>query len=259
MLPNTSSSRMLHLIIHRFLFFMMSFQNAFLTLIGKVQNSIPFTVVADPSSIYFNYRIKSDQLEAFRAYINLPAGFELCPMQCIDNEDAEYLLTQNIYEVTGLASGQRCEWSTYVLDQQGIPRYMVLEARSSKYSMDPVHVITPKGRVEHSMNKDEIVTTIASNEGKLFKSTIKLNPNAPMVRIYGDWIEANDFIYWRNGMCDRAYYGAGLANARVRLFDANDVQIHDDTHWVPFIDPTPKHVMQFEGAIDFNIVMWANL
>lgn len=259
MLPKPSSSRILQLLIHRFLFFMLNMQNAFLSLIGKVENSIPFTVVADPGSVYFNYIIKADQLEAFIDYINLPEGFSICPMQCIDDEDASYLLTQNVYEVTGLAKGMRCEWSTYVRDAQGVARYMILEARSSRFSMDPIDVITPRSRVEHKMTEQQISTTIASNEGKLFSASITLDPAAPRVRLFGDWIEANDYIYWRNGMCDRAYYGAGLANAKVRLIDISDVHIQDDTHWTPFIEASPKHVMLCEGALDFNIVMWSNL
>lgn len=267
MLPTPSSSRILQWLVHRFLFFMFNLQNAFLTffgkidfpVIGRVQNSIPFTVVADPNSVYLNFRIKPEQLEAFIAYINLPAEFTVCPIQCLDNEEPEYLLTANIYEVTGLAKGLRCEWSTYVLDEDGIARYMVLEARSSKKSMDPISVITPRGHVEHCRRDDKVISEIASNDGKLFRSTITLNPDAPYIRPYGDWVEANDYIYWRNGMRDRAYYSAGLSNPKVRLINFSDVTINDETHWAPFIIAEPKHTMVFENSIDFNIVMWDNL
>ena len=259
MLPKPGTSRLLLRVIHRYLFFNLNFRDAFLTLIGKVQNSIPFTVVADPASVYINYRIRPDQLEAFIQYINLPAGMHLSPIQCLDNEEADYLLTQNIYEVTGLAKGLRCEWSTYIKDDQGIPRYLILEARSSKRSMDPINIITSRSRIEHSMTDTAIDSVVESNDGQLFKSTIQRNPEAPYVRLYGEWIAANDYIYWRNGVIDRTYYGAGLANAKVRKFDLADFTIDDQTHWAPLVDAAPKHVLQCEGSLDFSVVMWSNV
>lgn len=259
MLPTPRIPYWLLRIIHRYLFVNLNIRDAFLTLIGKVENSIPFTVVADPASVYFNYRIKADQLEAFIDYLNLPAGMELSPIQCLENEQADYILTQNIYEVTGLAKGFRCEWSTYIRDARGIPRYLILEARSSKRSMDPISFITPRSRVEHSMTDTAISSVVASNDGALFQSTIPLNVGSNPVRLCGEWVAANDYIYWRNGVIDRTYYSEGLANARVLQFAASDVQIEDTTHWSTFIDPEPKHILQCLDSLDFNVVMWSNV
>ena len=81
-----------------------------------------------------NFRIKAEQREEFERYANLPAGFEICPIRCLADDSADYLLTLNVYEVEGLASGRRAEWSTYILDNTNRPRYMVLEAASSTWS-----------------------------------------------------------------------------------------------------------------------------
>ena len=62
----------------------------------------------------------------------------------LQREEADYLLTLNVYEVTGIAVGIRAEWSTYITDNNGVPRYMVVEAQSSEYSMDPIDIITKK-------------------------------------------------------------------------------------------------------------------
>lgn len=259
MLPSPKFSRLFLRIIHRYMFFGMHLQNAILTLFGKVENNIPFTVVADPASVYLNFRIKPDQLESFTRYISLPAGIELSPIQCLEGEDADYLLTANIYEVTGLTKGMRCEWSTYIKDADGIPRYMVLEARASKRSMDPIDFITPKSRVEHEMTDTTITSVVESNEGKLFRATIQRNPDAPTVRVHGQWIEANDYIYWRNGVIDKTYYGAGFAKGLMKSYTSSDLEIDDQTHWAAFIEASPKHIFQCEEALTFSVVMWANV
>ncbi|MGB0921391.1 MAG: hypothetical protein ACPG1C_08740 [Alphaproteobacteria bacterium] len=230
-----------------------------MTLFGKVENNIPFTVVADPASVYFNFRIKPEQLEAFTRYINLPAGMELSPIQILEGEAPEYILTANIYEVTGLTKGLRCEWSTYIRDAQGIPRYLIVEARASKRSMDPMDFVTPKSRVEHAMTDEAITSVVESEDGKLLTTTIHRKPDAPIVRADGEWIEANDYIYWRNGVIDKTYYGAGFAKGMGRLHSLENVEIDDQTHWAQFIESAPKHVFQCEEALNFSVVMWSNV
>lgn len=259
MLPKPRFSRLFLRIIHRYMFFGMNLQNAILTLFGKVENNIPFTVVADPASVYFNFRIKPDQLDNFIQYIDLPDGMELAPMQCLDGEQADYLLTANIYEVTGLTKGLRCEWSTYIKDPDGIPRYMVVEARASKRSMDPIDFITPASRVEHAMSENEIASVVESNDGKLLRTTIRRNPEAASARVHGMWIEANDYIYWRNGVIDKTYYSAGFAKGLMKSYTMDDVEIDDQTHWTQFIEATPKHIFQCEEALNFSVVMWSNV
>ena len=65
----------------------------------------------------------------------MPDKFQLVPIRCLEDESPAYLLTLNIYEVSGIVRGSRAEWSTYVDDGEGKPCYMVLEARSSSGSM----------------------------------------------------------------------------------------------------------------------------
>ena len=86
-----------------------------------------------------------------------------------------------------------------------------------------------------------------------------MNRAHPIVRPASDWIEANDYIYWRNGICDRTYYDAGLFNARVHSVPPGEVVIGDNTDWARFIEPGPKQVLWFDGALEFMISPWSNI
>jgi hypothetical protein len=258
-LPDTNPSRTGRRALKRLLYSQMSLLDVFKIQSGKTQPRVPFTVKADPSSVYFNFRIREAQLEPFIQYINLPEGFTVCPIHCIDGEEPDYLLTLNVYEVSGIAVGIRVEYSTYIQDDGGIPRYMVLEAQSSEYSMDPIDVITKKGRVEHSTSTDQGRTTVASLDQKLFQATYPLEPDAPKADIHPEWVAANDYIYWRNGICDRTFYDAGLAFPKARHIPPADAIIDDQTHWAQFLEPVPKHIVRYEEAIDFVIMPWVNI
>ena len=259
MLPTTNQSRAGRKILKRFLYSQMTFRDALFIMFGLTKPGIPFTVKAEPSSVYFNFRIKPELLDAFIEYINLPSGFEVCQIRCLADDESDYLLTLNVYEVTGLAKGIRAEWSTYIKDASGKPRYMVVEAQSSEYSMDPVDVITKKGIVEHEDHHDSICTNIASLNNAFYKSDIRLDGQAPRASIHGEWIEANDYIYWRNGICDRSYYDAGMANPKAVVIPESQVMIDDQTHWAYFLEPIPKHTIKYESAIELFIMPWFNI
>ena len=77
----------------------------------------------------------------------------------------------NYYRVSGLARGLRAEWSIFVADEEGIPRYLVFDARSSETSMDPVDVKTSRSRVEHVRGGERIVTRIG-DDAETFTCTI---------------------------------------------------------------------------------------
>jgi hypothetical protein len=258
-LPETETSRTGRRFLKRFLYFNLALRDAFLILFGRAQPNIAFTVEDHPCSIYFNFRIRPECREEFTRYINLAGGLPLSPIRCLADEDPELILTLNIYEVSGIVSGLRAEWSTYIVDKEGKPCYMVLEARCAKGSLDPVELFTQPGRVEHSMTSSAVESLVASNEGALFRSTCKLREEHPVARIATEWIVANDNIYWRNGIYDRTYYDGNMIDAPVRSIPIEDVSIDDQTHWVRFVDPEPKHVLKYDGPLHFMITPWFNV
>ena len=259
MLPTAGTSRVGRRILKRFLYSQLALRDAFLILFGRVQPNIAFTVEANPCSIYFNFGIRPECREEFTRYINLADDLSLSPIRCVADEDPELILTLNIYEVSGIVSGLRAEWSTYITDEEGKPRYMVLEARCANGSLDPVELFTRPGRVEHSMTSSVVESLVASNEGALFRSTCKLRDEHPQAPIATEWIVANDNIYWRNGIYDRTYYDEAMIDAPVRSIPAEDVSIDDQTHWARFTEPQPKHVLKYEGPLHFMITPWANV
>lgn len=259
MLADTSTARTGRKALKRFLYFQFALRDALFILLGKEQPSIAFTVKENPCSVYFNFRVRPECRDEFLSYINLAEGLEPCPIRILEDADPEWTLTLNVYEVSGISRGMRAEWSTYIRDSEGTPRYMVVEARSSEFSMDPVDIVTKKGRVEHSMSATEVQTVVASEEGQLFSSALQLKENQPLAQIADEWIEANDFIYWRNGICDRTYYDANMIAARVRNIPTEDASIDDQTHWARFLEPQPMHILKYEGPLNFMITPWANI
>jgi len=45
----------------------------------------------------------------------------------------------------------------------------------------------------------------------------------------------------------------------MRSVDPGQISISDDTPWSRYIEPVPRHVIRFEGAIDFAMSPWWNL
>ena len=259
MLPVTNPSRTGRRILKRLLYSTLTLRDAFMILLGKVQPTIAFTVEEQPCSVYFNFRIRPDRKDAFSRYINLANGLELASIRCLEGEEPDLLLTLNVYRVSGLVSGLRAEWSTYIRDAEGKPRYMVVEARCGSGSMDPVNLFTQPDRVEHVMTANSVDTLVASNEGDLFRSGFVIADDDPSVAVHQEWIIANDTIYWRNGIYDRTYYDASMIDAPVRSIPLKSVTIRDLTHWAPFLEPEPKHVLKYEGPLHFMINPWVNI
>jgi hypothetical protein len=256
--PNSRASRAGRRLLKRLMYSQLGMVEAFRILLGRAEPKAAFTVKADPASVYWNFLIREDQLPAFIDYIKLPEGFEICPIQCLAGEAPGYILTLNVYEVSGLAVGVRAEWSTYILDHMGKPRYMVLEALSSTASLDSVDIITRKSQVEHSTVRGA-QTLVKDLEGGQFESRYADKAVTGHASLAPQWLEANDYIYWRSGICDRTFYDSGLANPEAVLVEPASVEIANHTHWERFLEPLPRHVIQFNNAIDFVISPWENL
>jgi len=256
MLPSPFQRR-LRVFIKRFVYSQLYLRESLFILLGRSKPFVRFTVEPSPPSLYFNFAIAPEQLAAFESELALP--HPLAPIRCLDSDVAFHCLTLNVYRVSGLANGMRAEWSTYVHDAGGTPRYLIVEARADRGSMDPIDIITRPGHVVYDDSGEAFALEVGSEGGTHFKASCGRSEQGKPVRAAAEWIEANDYIYWRNGICDRTFYDAGLANARMRSVDPGQISISDDTPWSRYIEPVPRHVIRFEGAIDFAMSPWWNL
>lgn len=244
--------------LKRFMYSQMAILTGLKIAIGKEHPLIRFTVETDPPSIYWVFRIKSSDVEGLTRKLGIPSQFTLSPIKCLDTDEPAYLMTLNAYRVSGLANGIRAEWSIFVKDSENIPRYMVVDARSSQLSVDPVSIITPKTTVIHEKKEDKIHTQIGEGENA-FKSTITLPHLTTPVTASAEWVSANDYIFWPNGICDRTFYDAGLANASQHRIGGENCALEDGSVWSQLVEPDPVHILILENPIEFAISPWENI
>lgn len=245
-------------VLRRFLYSQMAMRSAIMIALGREQPLVRFTVEDDPPSVYLVFRISADDRDRLLDDLGLPDGTQLAPIRCLAGDEPEYLLTLNVYRVSGITNGLRAEWSVYVEDEAGVPRYMVIDARSSGRSMDPVDVLTPASRVEHRRAGDEVTMTIGP-DGSAFEATFSIPADAPTAISAPEWTTSNDTIYWRNGIHDRTFYDAGLAAPDQITIDPATVDIDDRSPWAAYVEPTPLRVLAFRQAIEFVVSPWANV
>ena len=160
--------------------------------------------------------------------------------------------------MSGITNGRRAEWSVYVEDDRGRPRYLVIDARASGRSMDPVDVITPASRVDHRRVGDEVSMMIGP-EGSTFEASFTVPADAARVVNDAELVTANDDIYWANGICDRTFYDAvsptPTRSASTRRRSASPTA----RRWASYLEPTPVRVLVFREAIEFVVSPWANV
>ena len=251
--------------LRRFAYSQLALRSALMVALGREAPLVRFTVEADPPSVYWVFRLRPDVVDSLPERLSLPPGYASTPLRALPDDEPAHLLTLNAYRVSGITNALRAEWSIYVEDPDtGVPRYLVIDPRSSTRSMDPVDVFTPASRVEHGIIGDELVTDIGP-EATSFSSRLTLHPDhheLPSVACAPEWVSANDRIFWGNGICDRTFYDAGLAQpSMVRMADdaAGADHIVDRSPWADLVEPEPVHVLVFREAIEFIVSPWSNI
>ena len=235
----------------------LALRSAVMIALGKEQPLVRFTVEADPPSVYLVFAIRPEAVDALPERLGLPPGMELAPIRCLAGDEPRHLLALNVYRVSGITNGRRAEWSVFVAEPDDTPRYMVIDARSSSRSMDPVDLFTKASRVDHRRTGDEIAMTVGG-QGRAFAATIQLGSAQPAGNA-AEWVTANDRIYWGNGVRDRTFYDAGLADPAMVAVPPIDVAVTDESEWADVIDPVPVAALMFTQAIEFVVSPWENV
>ena len=243
--------------LKRFMYAQLYLRDAALIALGRGKPLLPFRVEATPPSLYLNFAIRPEALDALERRLDLP--LPITEIACLEGDEPFACLTLNVYCVSGLANGIRAEWSVYVTDPDGTPRFLVVEAQTEKGSLDSVELFTRPGPISYVDTGGELRVEITSTEAGTISLTVPAPEDAPTVRATSQWVEANDYIYWRNGICDRTFYDAGLANPRIRRLDPAAATILHTTAWASVVDPVPRSVVVFDDAIEFAISPWWNV
>ncbi len=257
-LPLPEASRWKLRTMKRFMYSQLSVLDGLRIAFGREQPALHFQVLASPPSIYINYAIREEALANFTRFINLAPGFSPCPISCVQDDQPRHVLTLNIYQVTGLVQGVRAEWSTYVLDKAGIPRYMVLEARASSRSLEPVKLFTRADCVVHQSRGQSLYSKVTSDNDRLLESRVTVRDRHRQVTPTQAWISANDYIYWRNGICDKIWYDSSVMVSPQRV-PPEDADISDGTHWAQFTEAEPINILLYDSGMNFIVSPWFNI
>lgn len=254
----SSLGRLGRSILKRYIYSQMTIFSGLRIIFGKDQPLVQFKVEMDPPSIYWVYRIKSSEIDTLLQKLGISSTFSLSPIRCLNTDEPSYFLALNAYRVSGLVNGIRAEWSIFVKDSSNTPRYMIVDARSSNTSMDPVNIITKASKVIHKREGNVIHTEIGKGE-HAFISTITLPDNLPSTHSSAEWVSANDYIYWSNGICDRTFYNAGLADTKQSMINNKNAVIKDGTFWSQFVEPDPVYILKLNNPIEFVVTPWENV
>ena len=262
--PNEDSAFDFHRTMKRIMYASLTLQSAFKILMGNEQPLLPFIVKENPNSIFINYEIDETQLSLLTDFLALPEGFVLSPIAILKNESPKYYLSLNIYAVSGLGgalSGNRAEWSVYVKNNQGRTSYMVVEARSSSFSLDSVNWFTPATALTHEFQEGALVSWVDTGADTFFSSEISAVGIKNAIEVYGanEWAAANDLIYWGDGVADRTYYDGRLIDTPMLSVDPALVSIADSSPWAQFVAGEPNSVLMFQTGLEFVISPWYNL
>lgn len=271
--PGTTPSKATLNQVKRTEFGRLALDDSALIAAGEKEAVLDFTVEDTPPSIFINLIVPDEKAEDFAAVASLPPGFSLAKVRIIESDPVErFWLSVNVYRVSGLTTGLRTEWSTYVDDGSGVPRFMILRARASEGSLDPIGPLAPPEPFTHLVDPDGVIRTdirktVVQNgstvltPNNMLRSTVAL-PDAvdrQYVLPTRQWVTANDFIYWLNGVNDRVFHNSTSHNAQLISVDPADVTLQDDTEWAPFVDPIPGHVLVYLDKIKFKIGPWWNI
>lgn len=227
-----------------------------------------FDVGENPNSIFINFEFADAAARAQFEASELPAGFKLAPLQIIEGEAPRYFLVLNIYQSSGgLVAGARAEWSVFVEDpDSGVPRFLVIQAAAENTAADSVNLLTPPEPVSHTLDDTAIRSyvgvedAVSGEEQNYFRSSIPWPQEVEdRVQFARQFVVANDYIYWGNGVADRGLYNASVHNRDAIRFSGNSVAIEDDSRWQSYIKPEPVHTLVYLNPLAIVISPWWNL
>jgi hypothetical protein len=236
----------------------------------------PLVNLVAQNMLYFNWEMPAANVSSMETVLGLAdRGFRIVPVEIVRGEKPKYYLSLNFYSVViaGVVN-YRSEWSIYVAKQgDPKPRYMVIEVLSSEDAADPTYLpappekpfLRPGTNVTYSIDESQVEV---SNPD--FHAAFSLLPgpggqnqvrpaNGKIVHVAQPWAEANDALYYLNGIADTALYNGNLAEADLLSINPNKVQISNSSTWSAFIGEKPEHVLLYLRPLDLAFTPYFNL
>jgi len=221
-----------------------------------------------PGSVFIRWEFKDQAaIDAFEEN-ELPAGFRLAPTQFLESDAPGYFLVLNLYNAAGpIVNDARAEWDIFVQPPDGDnrPRFMVIDSLAATVSADSVRGLTPPEPVSYQFASNDVVTSVGKIEGgvetTIFTSSFpKPNPTTDNIaRFTREMATGNDYIYWGNGVLDRAFYNATTFNYNAIFVDLNQIEITDYSHWKQYLNEEPSYVVYYLNTLEYVVSPWYNL
>lgn len=235
----------------------------------------PLVDLVAQNMLYFNWEIPAANVSLMEAALGLESkGFRLVPIEIIGGESPKYYLSLNFYSVliAGVVN-YRSEWSVYVATQNDPkPRYMVIEVLSSEAAADPTYIAPPpdtflRPGTDVSYYIDESRVEVSNPDFhaafSFLPGTGRANPARPamgkIVQPGQPWAEANDALYYLNGIADTALYNRNLTEAQLLSINPNSVQLGNSSPWAAFIGEKPENVLLYLQPLELAFTPYFNL
>jgi hypothetical protein len=122
-----------------------------------------------------------------------------------------------------LFPSNRAEWSTYVVsDTDPNPRFLVLDGLPSTDSFDRVDIKVAASTVNYTVDSNRLQALVERESDGTFVDLIFPFPEPfdddKLVAPNTSWSGvANDYIYWLNGVTDRAFYNGAVATTMISI------------------------------------------
>jgi hypothetical protein len=211
--------------------------------------------------LYLNWEIPAGKVPQLESVLQLrERGFRIAPIEIVRGEKPKPYLSLNAYSTTiaGVVT-YRTEWSTYVVKSPDPrPRYMVIEVQSSEDGADP----TAPGFLKPAT---DVRYTIADRQVRVSNPDVQVSFSLPAagaaktVGVGRPWAQANDALYWLNGVADTALYNGGLTAASPSSVDPAGVAVQNASPWAAFVGDSPTNVLLFPQPLEFAFTPYVNL
>jgi hypothetical protein len=235
----------------------------------------PLVDLVAQNMLYFNWEIPAANVSLMEAALGLQSrGFRIVPIEIIQGEKPKYYLSLNFYSVliAGVVN-YRSEWSIYVATQNDPkPRYMVIEVLSSEDAADPTYIapppetfLRPGTDVTYYMDESQVEVSNPDFHAafSFLPGTGRANPVRPatgrLVQVGQPWAEANDALYYLNGIADTALYNGNLTDAQLLSINPNSIQISNSSPWAALVGDKPENVLLYLQPLELAFTPYFNL